>query len=280
MLPTPVADPLVTIVIVAHSVRKELERCLGSIGEHAGVPVETILVDNASTDGTREWVAATHPEVEVVALPENIGVAARDQGLRRSRGRLTMFLDSDAALTGGALAALVAALDQNPGWGLVGPRLVYDDGSLQLSTRRYPPVLLPFLRRPPLDRFFEDSRPVRRYLMADDAHERPRPVLYVLGACQLFRTSLARLAGPFDDSVFLGWDDADWCIRIRDAGGEVVYFPQATVIHAYRRLTAKQPVSRAAWRQLEAHVRFQLKYLRRRGELRRLQDELDRREAA
>lgn len=268
--------PLVSIAIVAHSVRHELERCLGSIREHAGLPVEVFLVDNASTDDTREWVRREHPEVELVELPRNIGVAARDHGLRRATGEYTMFLDSDAALTAGALPTLVDALAANPRWGLVGPRLVYDDGELQLSTRRYPPLLLPFLRRPPLDRFFENGALVRRHLMADDDHSRARPVLYVLGACQLFRTSLARIAGPFDDSVFLGWDDADWCFRIRDAGGEVVYLPDATVVHSYRRLTRKQPVSRAAVRQLQAHARFQLKYLRRRRELMRLADDLDR----
>lgn len=273
-------SPQVSIVIVAHSVRHELERCLASIREHAEVPVEVFLVDNASTDDTREWVAREHPEVEVVALPRNIGVAARDHGLRRARGTYTMFLDSDAALTPGALPALARALDENPRWGLVGPRLTYDDGELQLSTRRYPPLLLPFLRRPPLDRFFEDGPTVRRHLMADDPHDRTRPVLYVLGACQLFRTDLARVAGPFDDKVFLGWDDADWCLRIRDAGGEVVYYPHATVLHSYRRLTRKSPASRAALKQLEAHVRFQLKYLRRRRELIRLGEELDRRAAA
>jgi hypothetical protein len=188
-----------------------------------------------------------------------------------------MFLDSDAALTPGALPRMVAALDEHPEWGLVGPRLVYDDGSLQLSARRYPPLLLPLLRRPPLGRLFEDGPTVRRHLMADDPPSAARPVLYVLGACQLFRTDLARQAGPFDDKVFLGWDDADWCIRIRDAGGEVVYLPEATVIHAYRRLTNRRPVSRAAWRQLRAHVLFQRRYAARRRELIRLGDELDRR---
>lgn len=270
-------EPTVTIVIVAHSVRDELERCLASIREHAGMPVQTILVDNASTDDTKEWVAREHPDVEVVGLDENLGVAARDHGLRRARGRHTMFLDSDAALTAGALPAMVRALDDQDEWGLLGPRLTYEDGELQLSPRRFPPLLLPILRRPPLGRFFEQRRTVRRHLMADMDHTRARPVLYVLGACQLFRTSLARIAGPFDDKVFLGWDDADWCLRIRDAGGEVVYFPEATVIHSYRRLTNAQPVSRAAWRQLRAHVYFQRSYFRRRPELLRLQDELDRR---
>jgi GT2 family glycosyltransferase len=268
-------DPVVTIVVVAHTVRGELERCFASIREHAGMPVETILVDNASTDDTLTWVRDAHPEVTVVELPENIGVAARDHGLRRARGRYSMFLDSDAALTEGALPTMVGALDEHAAWGLVGPRLVHDDGTLQLSTRRYPPVLLPVLRRPPLARFFEDSKVVRHHLMADWTHDHARPVLYVLGACQLFRTDLARIAGPFDDRVFLGWDDADWCIRIRDAGGSVVYLPEATVVHSYRRLTNKQPVSKAALRQLKAHAYFQRSYAHRRRELIRLGRDLD-----
>jgi GT2 family glycosyltransferase len=262
--------------VVAHSVRRELERCFGSIREHAGVPVTTILVDNDSRDDTRSWVRAAHPEVRVIELDRNLGVAARDHGLRESRTAYTLFLDSDAALTPSALPTLVDALESNPSWGLVGPRLLYDDGTLQRSSRRFPPLLLPLLRRPPLDRVFERRRTVSRHLMTDFDHETTRPVLYVLGACQLFRTSLARLAGPFDDRVFLGWDDADWCFRIRDAGGEIVFVAGATVVHSYRRETRRRPVSRAAWRQLRAFVYFQRLYRERRRELIELSRRLDR----
>jgi hypothetical protein len=269
-------DAVVTIVVVAHSVRHELDRCFASIAEHAAIPVRTILVDNNSADDTVAWTRSHYDTVEVVELPANIGVAARDQGLRRAGSRYTMFLDSDAALTPGALPAMVAAMDAHAEWGLVGPRLLYDDGSLQLSCRRFPPLLLPLLRRPPLDRVFERRATIRRHLMADFSYDRTRPVLYVLGACQLFRTELARQAGPFDPSVFLGWDDADWCFRIRDTGGEIVYLPQATVIHSYRRLTRTRPVSRAALRQLEAFVHFRRMYASRRRELQALSERLDR----
>ena len=160
--------PEVSVVVIAHSVREELERCFASIDAHADMPVEVILVDNASTDDTREWVRAEHPEVRLVELPENIGAAARDEALPLVRGRYAMFLDSDAALTAGALPAMVEALDERPEWGLIGPRLEYDDGSLQLSCRRFPPRSLPLLRRPPLARLLEDSRPVRHHLMEHD----------------------------------------------------------------------------------------------------------------
>lgn len=267
--------PVVTIVVMAHSVRPELERCFASIAEHATMPVRTILVDNASTDDTRAWVRRAHPEVELVELPVNIGYAARDHGLRRSESPYTMFLDSDAALTSGALPTLVRALDDHPAWGLVGPGLVYDDGSLQRSCRRYPPLLLPLLRRPPLARVFEQRPTVQRHLMSDFGHDHVRPVLYLLGACQLFRTELARRAGPFDQRVFIGWDDADWCLRIREVGGDVVFVPDATVVHTYRRQTRRRPVSHAALRQLGAFVYFQRKYWSRRRGLIRLAGELD-----
>jgi GT2 family glycosyltransferase len=278
--PAAAEAPVVSIVVVAHSVREDLERCLGSIEAHASLRVETILVDNASTDRTSEWVREAHPEVRLVELDENLGVAARQHGMNRATGRYTMFLDSDAELTPGALRAMVDALDEHPDWGLLGPRLVYEDGTLQLSCRRFPPLVLPLLRRPPLDRFLGESKTVRRHLMADVDHARARPVLYVLGACQLFRTELARKAGPVDSFIFYGPDDLDWCIRIRDAGGEIVYFPDATVVHRYRRMTRDRPLSRAALRHLKAFLYVQWKYRRRRRELIRLDRELDARAVA
>jgi N-acetylglucosaminyl-diphospho-decaprenol L-rhamnosyltransferase len=274
-----VPEPVVTIVVIAHSVRHELERCFDSIRRHAELPVRTILVDNASTDDTVEWTRAEHPEVTVIELSRNLGEAARDHGLRQADTRYTMFLDSDAALTPGARPAMVAALDEQPDWGLIGPRLVYDDGSLQHSCRRFPPLALPLLRRPPLARIFEERPTVSRHLMKDFAHDRARPVLYVISACHLFRTSLARVAGPFNPRVpsgwAIGWADADWCLRIRDAGGEIVFFPGATVIHSYRRASTRRPVSGAALRQLRYFVDFQWKYRRRRREFKRLARELD-----
>lgn len=267
-------SPAVSIIVVAHSVRHELERCLGSIAEHAQLPVETILVDNASTDGTVDWVRAVHPEVRLIELPENIGIAARWKALPDVGAPLTMFLDSDAALTPGALKALVGAMEAHPSWGLVGPRLEYEDGGHQPSCRRFPPPVLPMLRRPPLARFFEGSRVVRRHLMVDVDLDRSRPVLYVLGACMLFRTALGKRAGALD-RYFFGPDDLEWCIRIRDLGGEVVYLPAARVVHSYRRMSAQKPVSGVALRHLRDFAAFQWRYRKRRRDLVSLGEELD-----
>ena len=260
--------PDVTVIVLAHDVRDEVLACLASVDKHATpVKAEVVLVDNASRDGTAEAVAEAFPKTQVVTLAANVGVAARNVGLRRARGRLRMFLDSDARLTGGALPELVGYLDANPEVGLVGPRLVYEDGTLQLSARRFPPRLLPLMRRPPLGRLFEDSAPVRRHLMADDRHNRTREVEYVLGACQLFTAEAQAAAGEIDPSIFFGPDDVDWCLRIRRAGLQVVYHPAATVVHGYRRSSAAKPASRIALRQLTAFARFQWTWRRERARL-------------
>jgi hypothetical protein len=163
-----VSNPRVTIVIVAHSERGELERCLGSIRDQAGMPVQVVLIDNASTDDTVPWARKNLPEVEIIELDENLGVAARQYGLERARAPLTMFLDSDAALTAGALPAMVAALDQHPDWGLIGPRLVGDDDRLQLH-RRFPPLAC--RSPPPPLALARGLRLVRRHLMAGVDHD-------------------------------------------------------------------------------------------------------------
>ncbi len=260
----------VSIIVIAFDVRDEVLRCLASIERHAPpITVETIVIDNGSDDGTAAAVNRAFPAARVLRLRRNIGEAARNHGLRRARGRHRMFLDSDAQLTPGALARLVALLDDDPATGVVGPKLVYPDGTLQLSTRRYPPFLLPLLRRPPLDRFFRDGQAVRRHLMADDAHEAIREVEYVLGACLLFSAAAQAAAGEFGWLMFYGPADADWCFRVRAAGRKVVYCPEATVIHDYRRTTAARRVSRAALSHLLTFYHFQWKWRRHRSRLMR-----------
>jgi len=271
-------QPDVTVIVIAYDVREEVMACLESVECHAPpLSFEVILVDNGSSDGTADAVAERFPEVEVVRRPTNEGLPARNHGLRRARGRFRMFLDTDATLTPGALQTLVSALGAAPRAGLAGPRLVYPNGALQLSTRRFPPLMLPLLRRPPLGRFFEQGPTVRHHTMADDPHDRLRRVEYVLGACQLFRPEAQAAAGEIDERIWFGHDDADWCFRIRLAGWDVLYVPDAQVVHDYRRTSASSPLSTFALRFLVAHLHFQRKWARLRSRLvaegRRMDDE-------
>jgi len=258
----------VTVIVVARDVRDEVLRCLGSVHEHRGrLEVEVVVVDNASSDGTTEAVASAFPEARVIRLVRNEAGLARNHALRVARGRRRLFLDSDALLTAGALQTMVATLESEPGAGLVGPRLVYPDGRLQESCRRFPHPLLPVLRRPPLARWADHGRIVRRHLMVDDPPARRREVEYVIGACMLFSEEAQRRAGELDRRYFHAPEDVDWCLTIREAGLRVIYEPDAVVIHDYRRETASSPLTPMALRHLRDFARFQWKW---RGARRRL----------
>jgi GT2 family glycosyltransferase len=274
-----VGRPDVTVIVIARNVWDELAECLESVYRHAGdLTVEVIVVDNGSTDLTRTESRRRYPDVRLIALPRNEGDRARNHALRVAQGRARMFLDSDAQLTAGALPVLLEALEENPGVGLVAPRLAYPDGTTQLSIRRYPPVLLPLLRRPPLGRFFEKRRAVRRHLMVEDTHRRRRRIEYAIGACVVFSAEAQAAAGELDEAIWWGWSDADWCFAIREAGFDLVFAPEATVIHGYRRTTAQRPFSKMALKQLQAHMYFQAKWWSRRRRLlaegRRMDQEL------
>jgi len=268
--------PDLTAIVVAHDVRDEVLQCVDALAEHRGaLDLQVIVVDNASRDGTGDAVRRRHPDAEVLRVGHNAGMVARNAGLERARGRLRMFIDSDATVTEGALETLARVFDEHPTVGLAGPRLVYRDGSLQLSARRYPPLLLPVLRRPPLGRWLEQGRTVREHLMAEERHDRRRRVEYVLGACQMFRAEAQAGAGGIDRRIWYGHDDADWCFAVRLAGWDVAYVADAVVVHDYRRSSAANPVSRRAVRQLQAHLHFQVKWRSHRRRLRAEGREMD-----
>lgn len=255
------AIPDVSVIVIAHDVLHELRSCLPNVRDMAGsLTIETILVDNGSTDGTADAVERDMPWVEVIRLTTNEGLPARNHGLRRARGRYRMFIDSDALLTEGALETMVGLLEARPSVGLVGPRLVYPSGELQLSPRRFPPVLLPALRLPGLRGFFESRPVIARHLMAGEPHEHRRRAEYVLGACQVFRAEAQRDAGEIDQRIWFGHDDADWCFQMRRAGWEVVYEPAAVVIHDYRQTSRSRPLSKHNLRFVRAHFHFQRKW--------------------
>jgi N-acetylglucosaminyl-diphospho-decaprenol L-rhamnosyltransferase len=267
----------VSVIVIGHNVRDEILQALDSVERHNGsLNVETLVVDNGSTDGTPDAVAERFPDASIIRLSGNEVHAARNHGLAFARGRFVMFLDSDARLTDGALVELVRFMEEHPEIGMVGPRLVYEDGGLQYSARRYPPLLLPLLRRPPFKRFFERGSIVRRHLMMDDSLDEPREAEYLIGACLLFSAE-AGLDARIDPRT-LFTEDVDWCFQIRTSGHRIAYDPRATVIHTYRRPTAQSPISRAAFNHLLGFLRLQWKWRKERWRLIEEGQEIDRRE--
>lgn len=245
-------QPQVSVVVVAWRARDDVIRCLESLQASADLPYEAIVIDDGSGDGTAEAVRSRFPAHTVVAKQHNEGlVAGRNTALRLVRGRYVAMLDADAMLCAGALRTLVDELEREPRVGLVAPKLVYPDGRLQLSCRRYPPMLLPFLRRGPYARLNPEPAAHRRHLMMDEDHILARPVVWVAGAAHVYRADLPLRIGHYDPRISsYGGEDLDWCLRVWHAGLEVRYLPQARAVHVWQEVTRRKLYGRRSLRQL------------------------------
>lgn len=231
------------MTICSWNTREDLRACLRSLGAVAHeARFETIVVDNNSEDGSAGMVAAEFPGARLEALSENLGfTGGHNRAFALRRAYHAMPLNSDTVVHPGALAGLAAYLREHPETGIVGPKLLNPDGSLQFSCRRFPNPMAALFRNTPLGRLFPKNRFTRDYLMQDWTHDGPREVDWVSGAAFVARGELLDRVGGFDPAYFMFCEDVDLCWQAWHAGFKVVYLPTSVITHAIGTSTSKAP---------------------------------------
>jgi N-acetylglucosaminyl-diphospho-decaprenol L-rhamnosyltransferase len=253
--------PTTSIVIVSYNVRELLLRCLASIEASAGSAfIQVLVVDNASTDGTVDAVRAGFPDVELIDARVNRGFgAANNLALARTHGPQVMFLNPDAELGAGALAELTRALWSEPGVGVVGPQLVFPNGTTQPSRRRFPDIPLALIESTPIQPLWPRFSGLARYFVRDRSDAVRQDVDWLVGACLLARRAVLDEVGGFDERFFMYSEELDWCRRVRAAGWRVLYCPTARVIHCEGQ-SSEQNLARRARAFQESKARYFEKY--------------------
>ena len=230
-------DPSIelSVVIVSYNTSDLLNNCLSSIeawieaNHHSG---EIIVVDNASSDGTSRMIQRRFPDIHLIENSRNAGfAAANNQGIRAARGRYIVLLNPDTTVIGDAFGQLADYLEANPDVGIVGPRLMYPDGTVQSSRRRFPTRLTGYLESTIVQDYWPDNRVVRRYYMADRPNNQTQPVDWLVGACLMVRREAVESAGLLDERYFMYSEEVEWCYRVKRNGWGVTYLPSATVVH-------------------------------------------------
>ena len=244
-----------SIIIVSWNVRDLLRSCLASIASHRdALPLQVIVVDSASADGTPEMVAAEYPWVELVASPENIGFpAGNNLGFKYASHPYLFLLNPDTEVVGDALTTLVSFLETNPGIGVVGPQLLNPDGSVQSSRRRFPTLATAFLESTWLEPL-APRRILNRYHLRDRRDDEQTEVDWLTGAALVTRREVIAQVGGLDPGYFMYSEELDWCRRVRDAGWRILYLPSAKVIHHAGKSSEQAVTAR--------HVNFQRAKLR------------------
>lgn len=213
---------------------------VGRCGTAAVPAFEVIVVDNASTDGSADMVAEEHPWAKLIRSERNLGFSAGNNlGIKAASGRSVLLLNPDTLVHPGALAALVQFADSHPEAGIIGPRLLNADGSIQYSCRSFPTLATGFFRNTFLGRLFPKNRFNRDYLLTDWDHNAVREVDWVSGAAMMIRREVLDQIGLLDEGFFMYCEDVDICYRAHRAGWKVMYCPDAVITHMIARASDK-----------------------------------------
>src|SRR5690606_1823761 len=208
--------PDLSIIIVSWNVRELLRACLRSLeaGRHA-LTLEVIVVDSASADGTPEMVRNDFPWVHLLAQQENVGFPRGNNiGIHHSTGRYLLLLNPDTEVVGDALQRMVAYLDEHPQTGVGGAQLLYPDGRVQSSRRRFPTLLTAFFESTWLQPLAPQSV-LDRYYVRDRPDDATSEVDWVMGACLMTRREVVEQVGLLDEDYFMYSEELDWCRRIK-----------------------------------------------------------------
>lgn len=241
-------------VVVNYESGPALSRCVADL---AASGVDTVVVDNGSTDGSLAAAVAASPGTGVVDPGENLGYgAAVNRGAAATSSELLLVCNPDLHVPPGAVPVLVAVLDADPGVGLVGPLIRTPSGDRYPSARRFP-SMADAAGHALLGIFAPDNRFTRRYQRSDLdlADAGPREIDWVSGACFLVRRDAFEQVGGFDESYFMYLEEVDLCWRLGRAGWRVAYAPAAEVTHLQGRSTDLHP-----YRMILEHHRSLLRF--------------------
>ena len=216
------------MVVVSYRSARTLRGCVEPLSAIPGLRVT--VVDNASSDDSLEVIADL--PVDAVRSERNGGFSyGCNLGARRGDAPFILFLNPDARMEAGTLEKLVATLRDDPGAGLVAPRIVDDEGRLLWSLRSFPRQSSTFGLALFAHRLWPHSRWSDELVRDPDAYRRPGTPEWVSGACMLVRRSVFEELGGFDEGFFLYCEDTDLCQRIWDAGHTVRFEPAAEILH-------------------------------------------------
>jgi GT2 family glycosyltransferase len=228
--------PIVSALIVSHDAKDLLLQCMQALLASAEVPIEVVVVDNDSSDGSAAAVTAEFPKATVLIQEKNIGYSrAANVGLERCTGRFVLLLNPDVMVDQSCVGRLADFLLTRPDAGAVGPRLMMADGKVDPNARRaFPVPSTLFYRTIGLSRLFPKSPRFGRHNMGfmddSDAHE----IDAGSGDCMMIRRAALDRIGFFDPRYFMYGEDIDLCYRLKMGGWKVFYLPTAVATHHER----------------------------------------------
>lgn len=219
----------ISIIIVNWNTKELLLDCLSSIFKTVkDISYEVWLADNASTDGSVEAVSGRYPGIKIIENRENLGFAAANNlAFKRMKGRYALLLNTDTILTNGAVKELYDFMEANPRAGMACGQLLNQDGSKQNSFANFPSLLSLLCNETVLRVLLPKKFPSKR-----KEYQAPVEIESCIGACMIVRKKAMDEIGLFDEQYFFFFEETDWAYRMKKAGWNVYFVPEAKIYHA------------------------------------------------
>lgn len=251
-----------SVVIITWNQANKLEKCLASIfSQKIKCKYEVIVVNNNSQDRTNEVIQKYKNKIRVINNSENRGVApARNQGIKISEGRFIMMLDDDTEVLADCFDNIVKFMNSREDAWCAGTKQLKPNGSLEYNARKFYTIPSILFRRTFLGKLFPNSKFVKNHLYLDWDHNSNREVDWVAGASFIMRREAIEKIGIFDENYFFGFEDVDWCYRVKLAGRKTYYIHDAVIIH-YVQGSSRKLFSKKALNHLKSAIRFWLKFI-------------------
>jgi GT2 family glycosyltransferase len=226
-----------SVVVVTYRARDFIGACLSAAKVAlAGMDAEVCVVDNASPDGTADFVRKEHPWVKLVEAGKNGGFPfGINLGIKNTTGRYVLWLNPDSRMlpdAGDGLRNVIAWMDGHPEVGIVGGRILNPDGSVQRSVRAFPSYGAVFgARYSLLTRWIPNNPMSTAYLRGDLTYDKPEIVDWVSGACLLHRRTVSDALGGADEGFFVYFEDVDFSYRASHLGWKTYFHPGFSIEH-------------------------------------------------
>ncbi|MBQ0029538.1 MAG: glycosyltransferase family 2 protein [Paludibacteraceae bacterium] len=249
--------PLVSIVTVGMNHLEFIKNFFASVfsDENSGVDFEVIYVDNCSTDGSVDFIKGNYPAVKIIENNKPKGFAENNNlGAKQASGKYLAIINPDVVLKNNCLAKLEEYAENHQGWGVLAPKLLNGDGSIQYSVRSFITLKVMLSRMFTFGKDKSNSRSVSEYLQKNIDTTKVQSVDWAIGASLFLEKDFFNELGGFDESYFLYMEDEDLCLRCWQKGKQVVYVPQSEMVHIHLRTSSK--LSRMTFIHLKSMLTF------------------------
>jgi len=228
---------MISACIVSYNSRNKMAGALDSL-KNSETPVKTFVVDNASQDGSAQWVREYAPWAQVIESHTNTGFGSgNNRVLPYLNSKYHVLVNPDITFAPDLLGRMAAYMDEHPETVILTPRVLNPDGSEQFLPKKE--ISVHYLMGGRLEKLGKPFTTWRReYTLADQSINQPLPVEFATGCFLMIRTEVFKQLGGFDERFFLYQEDSDLSRRARELG-EITYHPEMTVTHDWARENVK-----------------------------------------